>query len=392
MPVARVRRAALFLAAAALMPLAQAQAAPCSSAGASAITVGSVAEVAPGAARSFTLSLRGGDSVIVDLVRVQPATEAGEGDGHEHGEGSAAQPQRSLSLCDAGGRLLAPQPGEVFAKGGSVTAIEEGERLRFVAPAAAQYVIVAKAAEAPRELLVRRREGGATQATVVPVSLGGKTTGIVSSSGQMVYSFQAPAGQWVEITATSEKDTLLRLAGPDRDGSYSQLAENDDSDGLNPKIRRKLALAGTYYVQVDSLAADPGEFELSLKRVEAPKPPPPPAALRTGAPVSGRLADNEAVMLYSLPVMAGRSYRLELTAAYDGVVAIGLPNPVEPEDGSDKPDAGFAEVKSQDSGTSGTERLDFTARSTGSLLVRVRSFGIGETDGAFTLLATDRGN
>ena len=388
MSVARVRRAALFLAAAALMPLAQAQAAPCSPAGTSAITVGSVAEVAPGAARGFTLSLRGGDSVIVDLVRVKaPAAPEGEGDEHS----PAAQPQRGLSLCDAGGRLLAPQPGEVFAKGGSVTTIEEGERLRFVAPAAAQYVIVASPSEEPRELLVRRREGGAAQASIVPISLGAKTTGIASSSGQMVYSFQAPAGQWVEITSTSEKDTVLRLAGPDRDGSYSQIAENDDSDGLNPKIRRKLAIAGTYYVQVDSLATEPGEFELSLKRVEAPKPPPPPAALRSGQVVNARLADNEAVMLYTLPVTAGRSYRLELTAPYDGVVAIGLPNPVEPEDGSDKPDAGFAEVKSQDSGTSGTERLDFTARSTGSLLVRVRSFGIGESDGAFTLLATDRG-
>lgn len=390
MSVARVRRAALFLAAAALMPLAQAQAAPCPTGGATGIAIGTVAEVAPGGQRSFTLSLRGGEGVIVDLVRIKaPSAEGGEGEGEEHTP--AVQPQRGLSLCDAGGRLLAPQPGEVFAKGGSVTAVEEGERLRFVAPAAAQYVIVASAAEEPRELLVRRREGGAAQAAVVPVGLGAKTTGIASSSGQMVYSFQAPAGQWVEITTTSEKDTVLRLAGPDRDGSYAQIAENDDSDGLNPKIRRKLAIAGTYYVQVDSLASEPGEFELSLKRVEAPKPPPPPAELRPGASVSGRLADNEAVTLYSLPVMAGRSYRLELTAPYDGVVAIGLPNPVEPEDGSDKPDAGFAEVKSQDSGTSGTERLDFNARATGTLLVRVRSFGIGESDGAFTLLATDRG-
>ncbi|MEY4720548.1 MAG: hypothetical protein RIQ46_273 [Pseudomonadota bacterium] len=390
MSVARVRRAALFLAAAALMPLAQAQAAPCPTGGATGIAIGTVAEVAPGGQRIFTLSLRGGEGVIVDLVRIKaPSAEGGEGEGEEHTP--AVQPQRGLSLCDAGGRLLAPQPGEVFAKGGSVTAVEEGERLRFVAPAAAQYVIVASAAEEPRELLVRRREGGAAQAAVVPVGLGAKTTGIASSSGQMVYSFQAPAGQWVEITTTSEKDTVLRLAGPDRDGSYAQIAENDDSDGLNPKIRRKLAIAGTYYVQVDSLASEPGEFELSLKRVEAPKPPPPPAELRPGASVSGRLADNEAVTLYSLPVMAGRSYRLELTAPYDGVVAIGLPNPVEPEDGSDKPDAGFAEVKSQDSGTSGTERLDFNARATGTLLVRVRSFGIGESDGAFTLLATDRG-
>jgi hypothetical protein len=89
-----------------------------------------------------------------------------------------------------------------------------------------------------------------------------------------------------------------------------------------------------------------------------------------------------------LPVTAGHSYRLELTAAYDGVVAIGLPNPLESDGDDDK--AGFSEIKSQDSGTTGTERLNFTARSTGQLLVRVKSFGIGETDGTYTLTATDQ--
>ena len=74
------------------------------------------------------------------------------------------------------------------------------------------------------------------------------------------------------------------------------------------------------------------------------------------------------------------------------MVGIGLPNPVEAEDGSDKPDAGYADIKSQDDGTSGTEKLNFTARSTGQLLVRIKSFGIGETDGGYTLTATDLGS
>ena len=64
----------------------------------------------------------------------------------------------------------------------------------------------------------------------------------------------------------------------------------------------------------------------------------------------------------------------------------------EPDDGGDKPDAGFAEIKSQDSGTTGTERLSFTARSTGTIQVRVRNFGIGESDGSFTLVVRDLGS
>ena len=119
---------------------------------------------------------------------------------------------------------------------------------------------------------------------------------------------------------------------------------------------------------------------------------PPPSALRAGAQQAARLASGDDIKLYSLPVVAGHTYRLDLTASYDGVVAIGLPNPVEPEDGGDKPDAGFAEIKSQDSGTTGTEKLTFTARSTGNLLVRIKSFVIGETDGGYTLLANDLGS
>ena len=154
-----------------------------------------------------------------------------------------------------------------------------------------------------------------------------------------------------------------------------------------------MSIAGnTTGLQIRSLIRSNGEFELSLKRTDAPKPPPPPVALRMGSQIAGRLTGGDDIKLYTLPVLAGHSYRLDLTAPYDGVVGIGLPNPVEPEDGGDKPDAGFADIKSQDSGTTGTEKLTFTARSSGQLLVRVKSFGIGETDGGYTLTATDLGS
>ncbi|MCK9541211.1 MAG: hypothetical protein M0R03_04180, partial [Novosphingobium sp.] len=112
-----------------------------------------------------------------------------------------------------------------------------------------------------------------------------------------------------------------------------------------------------------------------------------PIALRAGATVSGKLADSDDIRFYALPVQAGRNYTLELTAPYDGVVAIGVPNPVEPEDGD--AGTGFAEVKSQDSNTTGTERLNFTARANGTVLVRVRCFGIGNSSGEYTLKAID---
>jgi hypothetical protein len=390
MPSQFFRPAAMLLAASALTPLTAAHAATCTAAGAASLTVGTVTDVAPGAARSFAITLGAGDGVIIDLANLKPKPAASSDEGDEH-ESKPAPTPRALRLCDAKGSLLAPQPGEVFEKGGSLSETIDGERLRFVAPRAGQYIVSVTAADEPREVLARRRSVGASPPPVVSAQLDSTQKGTASSSAPMVFSFSAAAGQWVLLKSTSDKDTVLRLAGPDRAGDYSKIAENDDSDGLNPVLRRKLAVAGTYYVQVDSLSDEAGDFELSLKRTDAPKPPPPPIALRIGAQVAEKLADGDAIKLYSLPVVAGHSYRLDLTAAYDGVVGIGLPNPVEPDDGGEKADAGFAEIKSQDSGTTGTEKLTFTARSTGSLLVRIKSFGIGETDGSYTLVATDLG-
>lgn len=375
---------ALAVAAAALVP-ASAQAA-CEGAGAKVLAVGTAEPVAPGAARAYMVDLAGGQGVYVDLSTLAPTAGSDDSD-DEHSE---AAPMRDLALCDARGTALVPLAGEVFDKGGSVSDIPDGRRLRFVAPSAARYRIAVSAAEAPREIIVRTRELGAPGSSgVTATSLGRVESAQVSSKAQRIFSFPGTAGQWVELKSTSENDTVLRLAAPDRAGAYSQIAENDDSDGLNPVIRRKLPTTGTYYLQVDSLGDDSKEFTLTLKAVPAPPPPPPPAPLRAGATVTARLSGESDARLYLLPVVAGHSYRLDLTATYDGVVAIGLPNPIEPE--GDEASAGFASVKQQDTGTTGTEHLNFTARSSGQLLVQVKSFGIGETDGAYKLVATDLG-
>jgi hypothetical protein len=390
MTALRRRFAASLLLAAAAAPLAQAHAAAATCAGTDAgqLILGTATRVDPGAARSFTVTLAAGQGVIVDLSALKPGAAPATDEDHDDDEGAKA-PLRDLALCDARGSRLAPLASEVFAKGGSITAIPDGQRLRFVAPVAGRYVIGVVPGTESREILVRERVLAAGSGGVAATGLGKVEEGRVSSSAPQIFSFAGTAGQWVELKSTSENDTLLRLAGPDRRGDYSELAENDDSDGLNPVIRRRLPVTGTYYLQVDSLGDDAKDFTLTLRAIKAPPPPPPPAPLRAGAPVRDRLANGDDARLYVLPVTAGHSYRLELNAAYDGVVAIGLPNPLEADGDDDK--AGFSEIKSQDSGTTGTERLNFTARSTGQLLVRVKSFGIGETDGGYSLGVTDQG-
>lgn len=402
MTIACRRLAVSFLLAAASTQLGQAHAATptagCAGTDAGALVLGTTARVDPGAARSFAVMLAAGQGVIVDLSSLTPAAAASggdkdDGDEHDHGGNGeeAKAPLRDIALCDARGTKLIPLAGEVFAKGGSVSAIPDGQRLRFVAPSAGRYKIgVVPSAEA-REILVRERVLGSNSGGIAPTGIGKVEEGKVSSSAPQVFSFPGTAGQWVELKSTSENDTVLHLAGPDRQGDYSEIASNDDSDGLNPLIRRKLPVTGTYYLQVDSLADETKDFTLTIKAIKAPAPPPPPTPLRAGASVREKLADENDARIYGMPVLAGHSYRLELTAPYDGVVAIGLPNPVEADDGDSGAGAGFSEVKSQDTGTTGTERLTFTARSTGQLLVRIKSFGIGETDGAYTLVATDLG-
>lgn len=399
MTITRRRLAVSFLlAAAAAAPLVQAHAAApvappagCAGTDAGALVLGTVARVDPGAARSYSVSLAAGQGIIVDLSSLTPAGPIAD-DEAEHNDGDAAKtPLRDLALCDAGGTKLVPLAGEVFAKSSSVSGIPEGQRLRFVAPTAGTYKIgVIPSAEA-REILVRERVLGDAGGGVAQTGLGKAEEGKVSSSSPQVFSFAGAAGQWVELKSVSDNDTVLHLAGPDRKGDYSEIASNDDSDGLNPVIRRKLPVSGTYYLQVDSLGDEVKDFTLTLMAIKAPPPPPPPARLSAGVRVQDKLSGENDARLYVLPVVAGHSYRLELTAPYDGVVAIGLPNPVEADDSDGGPGAGFSEVKSQDTGTTGTERLTFTARSTGQLLVRVKSFGIGETDGAYSLVAADLG-
>jgi hypothetical protein len=375
-------RAGLLLGAA-LVPLGTAGAASCPSGEAKPLSIGTVTGVEPGEAQAYSLALEAGEGVIVDLTNLTSA-EAEARDGED------SSPPRSLAMCGADGALLTPQAGEVFEKGGSLSAMEEGERLRFVAPASGDYLVGVASADAPREILVRRRDIGA-QSPVVAVELGNSANGKVSSAAPRAYSFTGKAGEWVELRVTSEKDTLLRLAGPDAEGTYAVVGENDDSEGLNPMLRRRLRTAGTYFVQVDSLDAEAANFELTLETIDAPASPPAPAVLRLGAELRGRLEDGDAVDLYAMPVVAGHEYRLELTAPYDSALSIGLPNPVEADDGGRGQDSGFSEVKSQDENLTGTERLNFTARNAGTLLVRVKSFGLDDTEGNYTLKAVDLG-
>lgn len=389
----------LLLCGSALAVSPAAAATACPAAGATTLAIGTVTPLVGSGAQGFAVTLGAGEGVIVDLSSVAPrpaasgpAADAASDAAGDAADGAASGLPRALALCNAAGSMLVPRPSDVFDKGGSYSRSDDGERIKFVAPAAGRYVIGVAAGQGAREVLVRRRDLGMAQVAPAALPFGDKgVEARVSSSRQLLYSFAGTAGQWVEIKSVSEKDTLLNLAGPDRAGDYTVIATNDDSDGLNPVIRRKLSVTGTYYVQVDSLAEEEDTTRVTLARIEAPVPPPPPLALRAGQSVSAKLDNADDIRFYALPVVAGHSYRVDLTAVYDAVVKIGVANPVVPEDGDFSAKASFSEIKAKDVGTTGTEKLPFTASANGTVLVYVGSFGIGDSDGTYTLNVTDLG-
>jgi len=378
---------AVAVSAAFLGAAAPAFAAGCDTAGAAPLTIGTVQTLGSDSPGKYSVDLKSGEGVLIELAST---ADAAASDGEE-GEGSSGSTPAAgaLQICDAKGALISPLPSEVFANGGSLTRNGADLALRFVAPAAGKYLISAAPADGEREILLRRREIAPVERKVTELELGGSDFVKVSSAKPLVYSFTAKAGQWVKITATSDNDTVLHLAAPNPDGSYEVIADNDDSDGLNPMIRRRLPANGTYYVQLESLSSDENDATVLIQATEPPPPPPPPTALKVGAEVSGTLANSDEKKVYALPVIAGHSYRLELTAPYDAVIEVGLDDPFMPED-SDEGN-GFSSVKSEDSNLSGTEKLNFTARSTGRILVQVRAYNLEEGNGDYKLKAVDNG-
>lgn len=356
-------------------------AADCAAAGARDVKVGTLQPLGSGEKGVFAIDLKAGEGVWIELDPTMPAA-ADDEDG-------AKTPPTGLKVCDASGKQLAPRASDVFASGGALSKLDDGTlRLAFLPAAAGRYTIVADAVDDTRELLVRDRDVAEGAGASTRIEMGGSDFAKVSSAKPLVYAVDGKAGQWVKITVQSEADTVLHLAAP-MAGGYTVIADNDDSDGLNPRIVRKLPVTGTYYIQVESLGDDAADATVLIEPTQAPPPPPPPAPIKAGQTVKGTLADGDARNLYRLPVVAGHTYTLKVDAPFDAVLEAGVPDPLEADGDDDSPN-GFAALRTVDNGTSGEETLTFTARATGTLLVQVRSFGI-DNGADYTLSASEPG-
>lgn len=331
---------------------------------AGAIALGQPIRVEAGTAPRFQIELAEAEEVAIVLQPAGPAPDA-----------------TAIELCDEAGIALAMLPGQPPVPGIHTA--------RFAAPTTGRFTLVVAPAAVARTLSASTPEAPAIVYDAVPIAFGANASARIIKDSPRTWSFTGKAGQWVRITANSDSDTALHLAGPAPGGGIAQLGDDDDSIGLDPLIQRKLPISGTYYIRVESLADEPDDVLLQLREVAAPAPPPVPIAIAPGATVTGKLANDAARAFYDLPVSAGRTYRVTLATTFSGALDIGLADPFEPT--GTGPATGIAPRLTTDVGAPGKAMLAFTAASAGHVLIQIRSLGIGETDGGYTLSINESG-
>jgi len=293
--------------------------------------------------------------------------------------GTASDPAAApLEICDLAGAALA---AEMAANG------RNGLAVRFTAPAAGRYVIAVPAAPSPRTLTLRTMR--APYGDAAPLVMGQTVFARLAPQMPRAWSFEGKAGQWVRIAAASQTDTVIHLVGPASDGKPTLLGEDDDSEGLNPLIQRKLHVDGTYVVEVQSLGEESDDITLEVRELPAPPPPAPPVALRAGTPTRGTLVSIADRALYDIAVRAGRTYKVEASADFDLALDVGLADPLEPATGALA--SGISVQRTVDVTRSGGEVAAFTAAADGHMLLRVRGLGINEGGEDYSLTLSETG-
>lgn len=286
-----------------------------------------------------------------------------------------------IELCDEAGIALAMLPGQPPVAGTHTA--------RFAAPSAGRFTLVVAPAPVLRTVTVSTPDAPAIVYDAMPIAFGANASARIVKDSPRLWSFTAKAGQWARITANSSSDTALHLAGPAPGGGIAQMGDDDDSIGLDPLIQRKLPITGTYYIRVESLADEPDDVLLQLREVPAPPPSPAALAISPGGTATGTLANDASRAFYDLPVRAGRTYRVVLAAPFSGAMDIGLADPFEPSGSG--PATGIAPRFTADTGDAGKAMLAFTATSAGHVLIQIRSLGIGETGGGYSLSIIESG-
>ena len=175
------------------------------------------------------------------------------------------------------------------------------------------------------------------------------------------HGIRLEAGGRYRIAVDSEAfDAVARLY---RAGVAEPVAENDDGEGLNPRITYVPAAGGDYVLRVAGFSeAGRGAY---TARVAAAPPLPPGVALPWS--VAGRLdASDGGADDHVLRLEAGRRYRLTVDAeVFDPVATLYAPGRTEQV------------ARNDDSGGTLNSRISYTPPASGDYVLSVSAFGAG---------------
>lgn len=240
-----------------------------------------------------------------------------------------------------------------------------------------------------------------------PLQEGQSQTGRISEDSEMMseniyyldtYQVAGEAGERIEIVMRSDEfDTFLEI-GQMVDGSFMQMASDDDGAGeLNSRLVYTFPESGDYLVRARTFGPGAtGTYLIEANRLPPPPPPPPPTPLARGQSVEGSLSVESPSYevdtyggspryydLYSVTGDAGDTATVTLRSAdFDSYLEAGGMTPL-----------GFAVVTSNDDGAATGEeeeplgldsRLTITFQEAGTVVLRATSLGGGST-GAYTL-------
>ena len=195
------------------------------------------------------------------------------------------------------------------------------------------------------------------------------------------FSFRARQGERFAVALDSEAfDPVLRI-GRGVNGTFVQLAENDDgpASGLNSRLVFTAPENGEYLIRVTPLSSTgAGAYSLSLR-----EGPPPAAAqpIAVGATVEGQLTESDGKSESDTPADAwrfegreGQRVRIDMISdAFDAYLELFDENRVS--------------LASDDDGGEGTNsRVTFTLPRTGSYIVEARAFSDGTGDYSLSIV------
>lgn len=200
--------------------------------------------------------------------------------------------------------------------------------------------------------------------------------------GYDAYGFSGVEGQRVQIIMRSgDFDTYLQVSASD--GEFTALAEDDDGlgEGTDSRLNFTLPATGDYVVRASPLGSE-AEGLYSIELIDR-GPQPEPGSILVGATARGTLVDNDATAddgsyfdAYAVHVKEGDKLVITMVSNdFDAFLTLGQTQ----DDGT------FEGLEQDDDGLSDTHaKLEWTAPSEGTYVIRAGSFGQGQT-GAYAM-------